>query len=248
MKIFRGLICCLLLIGAVMGYSQDVLQDHQQLLVVTSQDWNTLQARLQRYERTAENGCWTPIGNRIPIVLGKTGLAWGIGLQPCPVNRTIPVKKEGDGKSPAGIFTIGPIFGFPQSSAMGHLRVEYLQIDEATEAVDDPSSVYYNCIVDNLKVPCDWNSSEKMAEISLYELGFVVNHNYPNPQPGKGSAIFFHLWPNENSGTAGCTAMERENLNQIVCWLDERKNPVLVQLPVALYNELKGYWELPNLE
>lgn len=87
-----------------------------------------------------------------------------------------------------------------------------------------------------------------MAEIPLYKLGFVVNHNYPHPQLGGGSAIFFHLWRLESSGTAGCTAMEYENLNRVVCWLDRDKNPALIQLTKTLYDELQEYWSLPNSE
>lgn len=161
MKIFQLLAICILILGARMGYAQDVLKDHKQLLVVTSQDWNAVQARLQRYERITESEPWIPVGEKIPVVLGKTGLAWGIGLQPFPINRILPSKREGDMKSPAGIFSIGKAFGFSPISDMRHLKIDYLHIDDATEAVDDPLSQYYNCIVNRREVSCDWQSAEK---------------------------------------------------------------------------------------
>lgn len=248
MKIFQWLVLSLLLLETNMIYSYDVLENHQQLMVVISQDWNEPHAILQRFEKITENERWTRIGESIPVMLGKAGLAWGIGLQPFPFDSIVPLKRESDLKSPAGIFSIGKAFGFSQIFDMKHLKIDYLQIDDGTEAVDDPLSQYYNCIVNCREVSCDWQSSEKMAEISLYELGIVVNHNYPTPQPGRGSAIFFHLWRNENSTTAGCTAMEYENLYKIVCWLDENKNPALIQMPQALYGELQEYWCLPSTE
>ncbi len=245
MKIFRWLACSVLLMEACIGYCQEVLKDHKQLLVVISSDWNEVRASLQRYERASKDESWTLVGERIPVVLGKAGLAWGLGLQPFPINKVIPLKREGDLKSPAGIFSIGTAFGFSPNSEMNHLKMDYIQVNDTIEAVDDSQSQHYNCIVNSHEVDCDWKSSEKMAEISLYKLGFVVNHNYPNPQFEAGSCIFFHIWRHENSGTAGCTVMTYENLNKVVCWLDADKNPALVQLPQTLYDELQKHWFFP---
>lgn len=87
MKIFQWVIFCVLSLESSMGYSHDALRDHNQLIVVTSEDWNAIQASLQRYERQSENESWVLIGEQISVVLGKAGLAWGIGLQPFPIDR-----------------------------------------------------------------------------------------------------------------------------------------------------------------
>ena len=86
-----------------------------------------------------------------------------------------------------------------------------------------------------------------MRKEPLYEIGCVINHNFPQPKPGKGSAIFFHRWRNYNAGTAGCTAMSQDNLEKILCWLDKSKSPVLVQLPYQVYLQLQSTWNLPSL-
>ena len=78
-----------------------------------------------------------------------------------------------------------------------------------------------------------------MGTEPLYEIGLVVNHNFPQPIPAKGSAIFFHIWRNCSSGTAGCTAMSYDNLERIIYWLDKVKNPVLIQLPYHVYSQLQ---------
>lgn len=219
-------------------YSQDVLSGHCQLLVVTNNNWTAKQGSLQLYERPNDDSMWVATGAPISVVLGRTGLAWGIGLHSI-VDQSGPCKKEGDGKSPAGIFSLGNAFGFASSIEMSHLKIDYFPLNQYVEAVDDPSSHYYNCIIDRREVTSDWHSSEKMNEEPLYALGMVVNHNFPMPQPGAGSAIFLHIWRGENSETAGCTAMSRENLNAVLSWLDESKNPLLVQLPLHEYHELQ---------
>lgn len=226
-------------------YSEDIFSGHNQLLVVTSSDWMAKQGSLQLYERKNDESEWIAINDSMPVVLGKKGLAWGIGLHPV-ADTNEPFKKEGDEKSPAGIFSLGKAFGFFKTKS-NPLKVDYLPLNSHIEAIDDPSSSYYNCIVNSSEITSDWQSSEKMGEEPLYALGMVVNHNFPNPQPGKGSAIFLHIWRTENSGTAGCTAMSLENLNNVLFWLDKNKSPLLVQLPILKYNELKPFWNLPSL-
>jgi hypothetical protein len=51
----------------------------------------------------------------------------------------------------------------------------------------------------------------------------------------------------ENETMAGCTAMDPFNMEEIINWLDETKNPVLVQLTKQLYSELQINWILPEL-
>lgn len=210
-----------------------------QLLIVTTSKWNSVQGRLSLYER--EGSSWIK-WESFPVVLGKRGMAWGIGLH--PPQQGIQ-KREGDGKSPAGIFALGPAFG--HAKAIPSIRMDHLLLTAGIEAVDDPESIHYNQIVDRDQVAHpDWKSSEKMAEISVYDLGVVVHHNYPEPQLGAGSAIFLHIWTDAQTGTAGCTAMEREHLALLLAWLDKEKNPLLVQLPFDEYERLKEAWGLPE--
>jgi D-alanyl-D-alanine dipeptidase len=233
-------LCCVQMCSAY-----DALAGHQQAIVVTTRDWNEIQGTLQMFERSDDTSAWRAVGPSMPIVVGQAGLAWGIGLH--LAQNMPPVKKEGDKKAPAGIFSLGTAFGFAPPSKMQSLRIEYLQLDATTECVDDSKSTHYNCIVNSQHVRPDWDSSEKMGFIPLYERGFVINHNFPNPKPMCGSAIFFHIWRRNNSGTAGCTATTAENVSCILSWLDRTKDPVLVQLPSAVYNSLLSSWSLPAL-
>lgn len=224
----------------------ELLRGHYQLLMVKTANWEEQHGCLQRYERENDHSDWKMVGEAIPVSLGKAGLAWGIGLHPNLIG-CLSNKKEGDMKAPAGVFSLGTAFGFAEPDQVTDLKLDYLHIDDFTEAVDDPASRYYNQIVNTKNiVNCDWYSSEKMSNYACYHFGIVVNHNFPNPKPGAGSAIFMHIWSNDiPSYTCGCTSMSKKNMVTLLSWLEQDKNPVLVQLPVHAYDQMRPIWFLP---
>ncbi len=219
-----------------------------QAVVVTTKNWSSVQGAAQLFERKNIAAKWKPFGKSFPVVVGKNGLAWSDGLNDLPSDTgRLLMKTEGDGKSPAGIFNLSSAFGTTEKD--GRLKLPYTKLEEFTECVDDVKSSHYNRIVNRMQVGnFDWKSSEKMLEIGApYELGVFVEHN-AEKQAGGGSCIFLHIWKNATSGTAGCTAMERANIESIVNWLDEKKNPVLIQLPADEYQKLQTSWKLPKIK
>ena len=228
--------------------TQDPVPSSSQLLVVTTADWNAVDGGLYRFERSS-SGKWQPVGDAVPVVVGKNGLAWGAGLIPADdlnfSGVTDPIKKEGDGKAPAGVFRLSSTFGYADEKTPGW-RMPYINLSQTVECVDDPQSKFYNRIVDKSQVSQDWNSSEHMRrDDELYRWGIVVDHNANPVKPGSGSCIFLHMWRGPGQGTVGCTAMARENLESILAWLDPAKKPVLVQLPEAEYSRLRSKLNLP---
>ncbi|MGD0348677.1 MAG: L,D-transpeptidase family protein [Terracidiphilus sp.] len=229
-----------------------------QLIVVVTSNWDGVQGQLQRFERSRLHKHWRPIGEPIPIVVGRNGLGWGIGLaaanDPNLRFSSDPVKKEGDGKSPAGIFDLGTVFGY-SDQPLPRLKFPYLTLTESIECVDDVNSKYYNRIVDRSAVAADWNSSEHMRDVGeSYRWGMVVDlnatiakRNQDVPEPGGGSCVFLHIWQDQNHGTAGCTAMTQTNLQTLLTWLDPKRRPLLLQLPVPAYERLAHRWKLPKL-
>jgi D-alanyl-D-alanine dipeptidase len=246
------------LIGSVMTlaqsglYAQQPLTRAAQLVVVTTTGWNATTGELRRFVRDDVRSPWRRVGNVAPIVIGRTGLAWGVGFDRLATRDnplTGPRKREGDGRSPAGVFTIGRAFGFAPAGEMGWLRLPYLRLRPSTECVDDTSSVHYNTVIDRNAVRrVDWHSSERMREIAGYRLGVIINYNASPPTRARGSCIFFHVWSGPHLTTAGCTALDATQLRRLAAWLDPRARPVLVQVPVAVYARLRGEWELPALD
>jgi D-alanyl-D-alanine dipeptidase len=227
-----------------------------QLIVVTTSAWDAVEGRLQRYERVTIHATWRPVGEPIPIVVGKNGLGWGIGLIATDsLNARVadePVKKEGDGKAPAGVFALGTAFGYASEPLPG-LKLPYLALTPSIECVDDIRSKHYNQILDRSTATPDWNSSEHMRNTGeSYRWGIVVDHNgtvagaHKNaPVPGGGSCIFLHIWHGRDQGTVGCTAMPEADLETLLTWLDPERNPLLVQLPEPVYERFARRWRLP---
>ncbi len=220
--------------------------DARQAIVVTTKDWNTISGTARIFERKSKNAAWTSIGKSFPVVVGANGMAWAQALNELPSDTgRILMKTEGDGKAPAGIFALLSSFG--SAAKPSFVKLPYQRLTESIECVDDVKSAVYNQIVDrNSKIKNDWNSSEKMLAVGAqYDLGVFVGHNRTR-QAGGGSCIFLHIWKNKNSGTAGCTAMARANIETVLKTLDPAKNPVLIQLPEDSYRKYQTQWNLPK--
>jgi zinc D-Ala-D-Ala dipeptidase len=171
-------------------------------------------------------------------------LGWGAGLHSNSQTERSPSKQEGDGRSPAGVFAIGAAFGY-DAEKPAWLRLPYVPLTSATECVDDGGSIYYNSVVDRVPTQTDgWKSSEKMRQIAQYRWGVIVNQNVDRT-PGAGSCIFLHIWDGPAEPTAGCTAMQESDLEEIMRWLDPTAHPLLVALPAPEYERLRRRWRLP---
>ena len=232
--------------SAMQPATHSVLERSTQLVVYIAPDWNATSGTLRRFERSDSRSAWTSVASPIPAVIGRTGLAWADPSLASEMAQ--PVKHEGDGKSPAGAFPLDTTFGFAPRADMSWLRMPYSPLVAGSDCVDDEASVHYNTVVDRSAVPkVDWTSAEHMRTISQYRIGVIVGYNAAPPTPGRGSCIFLHIWGGPASTTAGCTAMDAGELEALMRWLDARRRPVIVQLPAAEYERLRGAWSLPAL-
>jgi L,D-peptidoglycan transpeptidase YkuD (ErfK/YbiS/YcfS/YnhG family) len=227
------------------------LQQSTQILIVTAADWNTTAGVLQPVERTSVRGKWKRSGAPITVAIGRNGLAWGLGLIPrdelAGNASTGPVKKEGDGKAPAGLFNLGTVFGYAAQEPTGW-KMRYTELTPTVECVDDASSAFYNQVVDRAAVKPDWNSSEKMRrQGEVYRWGLVIDDNTNPVTRGSGSCVFMHIWMGPGVPTSGCTAMPEERLTSILAWLDPARKPLLLQLTYDDYMKLSKRWKLPKL-
>jgi len=218
-----------------------------QMILVLSESFDATTGWLRRFERVSGAEEWVPAGPVTLISLGRNGLGLGIGLHEIDPGR-MPVKREGDGKSPAGVFRLSAAFGYAPLEELDNLEIPYTHVTELLECVDDVNSGYYNQIVLRDTVDeVDWESSEQMLMDGIwYEKGIVVDHNSNPVRPGAGSCIFLHNWSGPDDTTAGCTAMAPPALTEIVYWLDSGADPVLVQLTESLYGEYQRAWGLPG--
>ncbi|RDY65502.1 hypothetical protein DX912_16860 [Lysobacter soli] len=220
-------------------------KDAQQLVLVTTADWNATTGTLRRYER--HGGQWREAGEPTPITVGRSGSAWGVGLHPAQPDA--PQKQEGDGRAPAGVFRIGTAFGYADTASTAW---PYQGMSASDWCIDVPASPLYNRIVDARQVgdAAVEGSSEPMRRDLhaggdvRYKLGFVIEHN-PGNRSGAGSCIFAHLWRAPGEPTAGCTAMPEAAMRELLAWLDPRRKPVFALLPDNELERLHAAWDLP---
>ena len=182
---------------------------NKQLILVTSNGYGTSKATIRTFEKNAKGGWYQVLSTSGYI--GKNGFA--------------TTKKEGDGKTPRGKYTIGTAFGTKGNPGT---KLPFRGITSDDVWVDDPKSSLYNTWQSKKATSGKWSSAENM-NIPAYKYGFVINYN-TDRVPGAGSAIFFHIASN---ATLGCTATSESNVVSILRWLDPAKKPVIIQAPAG---------------
>lgn len=223
-------------------------RDARQMVLVVTDGWAATSGTLRTFAR-GEAGAWHEQGEAAPISVGRGGSGWGLGLHPAQDGG--PVKREGDGRSPAGVFAVGEAFGYAQSAATA---LPYAQMQSSSWCMDVVDSPLYNRIVDARQVGDDavQGSSEPMrldlhnAGDPRYRTGLVIEHN-AGARKGAGSCIFAHLWRTPGEPTAGCTAMADATMQRLYAWLQPDAKPVFVLLPAAEYDRLVDAWHLPRV-
>lgn len=220
-------------------------RESTQMVLVVTPGWNADHGVLRTYER--HGNAWKAVGESQDVTVGRSGAAWGLGLNDAQANG--PQKKEGDGRATAGVFRIGPVFGYAEKA---DTRMPYEAMQVSDWCVDVDGSPYYNQIVDAAKVgeKAVEGSSEPMRRDlhvdgdQRYKLGFVIEQN-AQAKRGNGSCIFAHLWKSPTDATAGCTAMPEEAMRHLLAWLKPEDHPVFVLLPQDEYARLQAPWHLP---
>ncbi|NLY17831.1 MAG: L,D-transpeptidase family protein [Clostridiaceae bacterium] len=200
----------------------DGINDTRQILLVLADNPETSKAAAYTYEKV--NSQWQTVFEPFDCVTGRNGMTYD--------------KREGDKKSPIGIFPLYRCFGRDENPGT---RLLYTRFEENDFWVDDPDSSLYNTYQKGLPER-RWASAEDLYGIGdIYRYFIVIEYNTHNPVPGKGSAIFMHIWRGKESYTSGCTAMAEENLLKIINWLEPLKNPLLIQYPI------KDFLKINNL-
>ncbi len=220
-----------MLLFILSSLSANPLSKSKQAIVVTTAKWSANHGVLQRYEK--HSGKWKAVGKRLAVKVGKNGLAWGRGLHKIPKGSK-RIKREGDGRAPAGIFRLPYAFGDKSFK----IAYPYRRMSSKHHCVDDSRSRYYNKVIDSSKSKKDYKSFERMKFASgLYSYGLFVDHN-PKQISKAGSCIFLHIKKPSGKPTVGCTAMSKSEIKTLLRWLDPKKKPLLVQAPQSEIGKL----------
>lgn len=140
-------------------------------------------------------------------------------------------KREGDGRTPSGIFPLPLSFGY-RAAAPG--RLPYRQVTAQDLWVDDPQSPDYNLWVRRGETKAA-SFEELLRADQLYSVALVIGYNSEPVLRGLGSAIFLHVERGAGVATAGCVSVPEPALVGLLSWLDPARHPYLaVGSPSAL--------------
>jgi L,D-peptidoglycan transpeptidase YkuD (ErfK/YbiS/YcfS/YnhG family) len=138
-------------------------------------------------------------GRTFPVALGRGGI--------------VPpgAKREGDGATPAGAHRIvGCLW---RADRLPRPCDWALPVGPSDLWSDDPRDPDYNLMV---RTPHGFSHERLRRADPLYDLVLVTDWNWPQAEPGRGSAIFVHCWRGPRHPTAGCVAFRRDHLLWIV--------------------------------
>ncbi len=151
-------------------------------------------------------------GSRYVIALGP--YAGHVGR-----NGVSSAKREGDLRTPAGIFALRSGFGVRGNPGLG--AGSWLRVDARDVWVDDPGSALYNT---HQRSPASgrWDSAEQLQQSPAYNYAQVIGYNEARIA-GAGSAIFLHV--DQGHSTSGCVSLPTSALLSVMRW--ERSGVVI---------------------
>jgi L,D-peptidoglycan transpeptidase YkuD (ErfK/YbiS/YcfS/YnhG family) len=120
-------------------------------------------------------------------------------------------KREGDGRTPAGVYGMRSGFG---ALANPGLARSWTVMTGNDFWVDDSLSSYYNT---HQRGPANgrWTSAEKLLNRPAYDYAQVIGYNETRT-PYRGSAIFLHV--STGGATAGCVSLPSSSLVALMRW------------------------------
>lgn len=185
-----------------------------QAIVVRTSGWNSTVGSLEAFAK--DGGAWHIVVPPTKAYVGYNGFAQN--------------KREGDGRTPAGVYGFSFAFG-TQPDPATHLS--YRRVGPSDVWVDDPTSSLYNTWQ---RGPSNgrWKSAEQLNQ-AAYAYAAAIAYNTARTS-GKGSAIFLHVsW---GHATSGCVSVDRSVVIRLLRWLDPSRKPVIVMGPSSYVDHL----------
>ncbi|MEJ2029305.1 MAG: L,D-transpeptidase family protein [Maritimibacter sp.] len=140
------------------------------------------------------------MGRRFPVSIGRGGITHD--------------KREGDMATPFGVWHL--VMGGYRADrvSLPHSAIPLAAIRPRDIWSDDPADPDYNQWLSRHAHPF---SHEKLRRAGRqYDIVLMSDWNWPQPLPGRGSAIFVHHWRRPRYPTAGCLAFRPDHLRWIV--------------------------------
>ena len=127
-------------------------------------------------------------------------------------------KKEGDKKTPVGMFKLGKLYFRKDRFKKLETKLNKIPINKSMGWCDDVNSLKYNKLI---KINNKIKHEKMFRKDSLYDLLIPIKYNTKNPKKGDGSAIFLHLTKNYKK-TLGCIAIKKEDMLVLLKLIDKK--------------------------
>lgn len=154
-------------------------------------------------------------GKTFPCALGRSGVIPG------------DAKREGDGATPSGTYPLRTLWvrldkcqGLEPKCVLPRRTISILDAWS-----DDSASTEYNHRIDLQRNKNGEDITPESHEVlwrkdDVYDLIVDIGYNDNPPVPGRGSAIFLHVARPEMTPTAGCIAMKKAYLVELLAMID----------------------------
>lgn len=215
LTVVLSLSACMMMRHSVAITDKTALPEAQRQVLLVADDSILFLTRTTIHALEKTDSIWRQAMEPMDAVIGRNGFA--------PPGE----KREGDGRTPSGLYMLGTAFGYAESAVT---KMPYRQVVANDLWVDDPNAPDYNRWVKQGETSAA--SYEKMKrDDNLYKYGIVIEYNTAPVIKNYGSAIFMHVWKGPGSTTAGCVAVSEENILKILSWLNPAANPVILINP-----------------
>ena len=128
-------------------------------------------------------------------------------------------KKEGDGKTPKGTFTIKLILyrkdRIPKIKSLLKKKI----IEKNMGWCDDSKSKKYNKMI---KFPFKYSAEKLWLNVNIYDVIIVINYNLKPVVKNKGSAIFLHIAKKKFKPTKGCIAVTKKSIIYLISKINKK--------------------------
>jgi L,D-peptidoglycan transpeptidase YkuD (ErfK/YbiS/YcfS/YnhG family) len=181
-----------------------------QLVTVVARTRASTQGTMRLWSK--RGACWHEVAEPWAAWLGGRG--------------TSPAKREGDLRTPTGIFGfLRPLYGVAASPGVHYA---YRRVVCGDWWVEDPASPYYNRFrhVRCGSTPPFRTTSEDLSRSpTAYRYFAVIAYNTKPVVPGRGSGIFLHV--TTGRPTLGCVSLPLPRLVATLRWLRPAASPLI---------------------
>ena len=122
-------------------------------------------------------------------------------------------QKEGDNITPKGKFKITRVYYRSDKVKNISTSIKKIKINKNMGWCNDSKSPFYNR---EIKLPSKFSFEKLYRKDNLYDLLAVLNYNTNPVEKNKGSAIFIHIAKKRFKPTAGCIALQKKDLMNLM--------------------------------